>query len=338
MINRILIRAKYIWRNTSLGRVKKAPNALKWGFIGTGYMSDTFARAISGNKDNILYAILSRSIEKARQFSRSHGNPIPYGNIEDMLANKNIDIIYVATPVECHYKQVKKCLEAKKNVLCEKPLTMSASEAKELFRIAKDNNCFLMEGMWSMCLPTMRIAKKWIKEGRIGHPEFIHADLNKRLLPDHVRKHHGVLYDYGVYGIAFVHTFMNGLDDVISVVSRKDMSGNNITDISIQYEADGCKGILNICSNFEALSKAVIIGSEGSIEWNSPFNRTNTIRLFDKNGVLSETYSTQYTEEGFEYELEELTRIVKTGTNESEFITEQDTMHCLTMINTLSNG
>ncbi len=336
MINRITTRAKYIWRNTPLGRVKKVPDALKWGFIGTGYMSDTFSRAISGSKNNILYSIASRSIEKAQQFSRSHGNPVPYGSIEDMLADINIDIVYVATPVECHYEQVKKCLEAKKNVLCEKPLTMNASEAKELFRIAKENKCFLMEGMWTMCLPTMRIAKKWIQEGRIGHPQLVRADLNKRLLPEHVRKHHGVLYDYGIYGIAFVHLFMNRLDKVISVVSRKDTEGN-ITDISIQYATDDCKGILNLCSNFEASSKAEIIGSEGSIEWNSPFNRTNTIRLFDKNGVLSETYSTKYTEEGFEFELEEVARLVKSGTNESELITEYDTVHCLAMINTLSN-
>lgn len=336
MINRILTRAKYIWRNTPFGRVKKVPEARKWGFIGTGYMSDTFARAISGSKDNILYAVVSRSIEKARKFSKGHGNPVPYSCIEDMLADKNIDIVYVATPVECHYEQVKKCLEARKNVLCEKPLTMYASEAKELFRIAKENNCFLMEGMWTMCLPTMRIAKKWIKEGRIGHPQLVRADLNKRLLPEHVRKHHGVLYDYGIYGIAFVHSFMNRLDKVISVVSRKDTEGN-ISDISIQYETDSCKGILNLCSNLEASSKAVIIGSDGSIEWNSPFNRTNTIRLFNKNGVLSETYSTRYKEEGFEFELDEVTRLVKSGISESELITEHDTVHCLAMINDLSN-
>lgn len=337
MINRILTRVRYIWRNTPLGRVKKAPDALKWGFIGTGYMSDTFSRAIAVSNDNILYAIASRSIDKARRFARSHGHPIPYGSMDDMLAVKEIDIVYVATPVECHFEQVKKCLEARKHVLCEKPLTMDASQAEELFKIARENDCLLMEGMWSLCLPTMRIAQQWITDGRIGRIELIRADINKRLNPKHVHKHHGIMYDYGIYGIAFMHAFMFGHDKVSSTISRKDSEGYT-TDIAVLYNSGACKGILNLSSNFNSAGKAVIIGSEGSIEWDSQFNRTNTVRLFDKNAALVEIYSPKYTEEGFEFELEEVTRSVKSGLKENSILSSRATIDCLETINAILNG
>ena len=139
--------------------VKKNPGAINWGIIGLGNMAEVISTTIDGNKDTIVYAVASRSIEKAKSFAARHGKCKAYGSYDEMLKdpnNNNIDIIYIATPVMQHYAIVKQCLLAGKNVLCEKPITYNSSEFKELLELAKENNCFLMEGMWMKCLPTFR--------------------------------------------------------------------------------------------------------------------------------------------------------------------------------------
>lgn len=336
MIDRLLKRGKLIWRNTPLGKVHKTQDALKWGIIGTGYMSDTFSRTLNDSHNNILYAVASRSLDKAEAFARKHGAIRAFGSIEVMLQCQEIDVVYIATPVECHFEQAKKCLLARKNVLCEKPLTFTPQEAEELFKIAKENNCFLMEGMWTLCLPTMQTAKKWIAEGRIGDVKYVRADLNKRLDIEHIRKHHGVLFDYGIYGVAFINSFMPG-KIIMSSVSTVQTEDNIITDISALLRTEQCKGVLNLSSNFNAQSKAVVIGTKGSIEWESPFNRTKTINLFDIHSKCIEKYSGRYSSDGFEYELDEVYKNIKSKKLESELVSGNGTEDVLSIINEFIN-
>lgn len=334
MINRILKRCKLIWRNTPFGKVHKAKDALKWGIIGTGYMSDTFSRTLNDSHNNILYAVASRSLNKAKGFAKKHKATKAFGSIGDMLQCQELEVVYIATPVECHYEQVKECLLAGKNVLCEKPLTFTPQEVDELFRIAKENNCFLMEGMWALCLPTIQTAKKWIKEGRIGDVKYVRADLNKRQDIEHIRKHHGVLFDYGIYGVAFINSFMPKNVTISSSCTFRT-SDNIATDLSSIFKTKECNGILNLASNLNSKSKAVVIGTKGSIEWESPFNRTDTINLFDIHGHCMDRYSAHYTSEGFEYELNEVYTSIKSKRLESEFVPGRETQAVLYMINKL---
>lgn len=336
MIDRIFKRVKLIWRSTPFGKVSKTSDALKWGIIGTGYMSDTFSQTLNDSHDNILFAIVSRSLDKAKSFAKKHGVPEAFGSIRDMLQCTEIDVVYIATPVECHYDQVKECLMAGKNVLCEKPLTFKSQEAEELFRIANENNCFLMEGMWTMCLPTMLTAKKWIGDGLIGEVRFVRADFNKRQSINHILKHHGVLFDYGIYGVAFINSFMPK-DATLTATSSFKSKDNITTDISAIFETEDCQGILNLASNFCSQSKAVVIGTKGSIEWKAPFNRTGSIDLFDVNGHLVDKFYVKYTSEGFEYELNEVYNNIKSERLESELVPGHETITVLRTINKLLN-
>lgn len=336
MIERILKRSKLIWRNSTFGKVSKAPDALKWGIIGTGYMSDIFSRTLTESHNNVLYAVASRSEDKAKTFARKHGSPKAFDSVEDMLQRPEIDVVYIATPVECHFEQTKKCLQAGKNVLCEKPLTFTPQDAEVLFHIAKEHGCFLMEGLWSLCLPTMQTAKDWISGGRIGEVKYVRADLNKRQNIEHIRKHHGVLFDYGIYGVAFINSFMpNGFE--LSSASLLRTSDNIITDLSAIFKTDQCKGVLNLASNLNSQSKAVVIGTKGSIEWESPFNRTNTVILYDNHGQRVDRYSTHYFSEGFEYELDEVYRNIKLQKLESPYVSADETQAVLHTINKLLN-
>lgn len=331
MIKRIINRLHFLWRGTRLGRVKKNPNAIKWGIIGTGYMSDTFGRAIMESRDDVIYAVSSRSLKKASVFAKRHGNAKSFGSIEDFLKDREIDIVYIATPVECHYKNIKDCLEAGYNVLCEKPLTLKYEEASELFALAKKKELLLLEGMWMHCLPTMKKARHWIDSGDIGKIEYIQVQLSKQVNHEHVRKHLGVLYDYGIYPIAFVNQFFNNKIDKIADVCRKNQDGY-ITDISLLLKLGEIGASISINSNLQSESKAVIIGSKGTIEWNSPFNRSNTITKRTYGDDSKEVFSTKYINEGFEYELSDVGRCLRSHLSVSPELDKEMTLHCLQII------
>lgn len=336
MIGRVLGRLKFLWRNTPLGKIRKSADAVTWGIIGTGYMSDTFARAIMESHHDVLLAVSSRSQAKAAAFARSHGKAKPYVSIDSMLKDANPHIIYIATPVECHYEHIKQCLEAGHNVLCEKPLVISSAQAAELFDLATRKGVLLLEGMWMHCLPTMHMADQWIECGLIGEVEYVHAELNKRLNTEHVRKHHGVMTDYGIYGVAFLNHFLGNGAELLSSVCRRDPEGN-ITDISLQMGTESRKASLAVTSNFRNESKAVVVGSKGSIEWNSPFNRTNAIILYDLAGNIVDCYSVRYLNEGFEFELREVNQCLKAGHTQSGVIRNEDVVKCLGIIEDIEN-
>src|SRR5262249_26754002 len=143
----------------------------------------------------------------------------------------SLDIVYIATPMKLHYDNIKICLQAGKNVLCEKPITSTVEELKELQQLAKAKDCFLMEGMWMKCLPTYQKAVTWINEGRIGAIDLIKADFYKREEIDISRaifdkeQGGGVLRDYGVYAIAFPTGFVKGMPDELRGASRLSCYG-----------------------------------------------------------------------------------------------------------------
>ena len=300
---------------------KKVQCPVKWGIMGTGYMAETFSSAIDGNLNGKVFAVASRTIEKAKKFSKKHGDCYAYGSYEELAKNSDIDVIYIATPTKYHYDHIKICLLHGKNVICEKLITSNANQLKELISIAKEKKCFFMEGMWMKCLPTYQKAKEWIQENRIGLVELIRTDFYKleKINTDYAIFNKdmdgGVLKDYGVYALAFPLGFMN---EIVDFSYKKRYSKYGIdSDWTIAMFDGKIQALVNISSNFTGISKAAVIGKEGSIGWEAPFNRTNTIILYDANGNAVDKFSVHYEYEGFEYEINEVQKCIRDGLLES---------------------
>ncbi len=343
MMKRILNRAKKVWRHSPLGKTRKVDNPIRWGVIGLGYMAETFSSAIDGNKEGVVYAVASRSSGKANAFATRHRACKAYGSYSKMLNDKDLhlDVIYIATPVKCHYDHIKLCLEAGFNVLCEKPITSMSEQLDELVELARKNDCFLMEGMWMKCLPSFRKACSWIKEGRIGEIEFVRADLYKR---EHIREEYaiydekaggGVLRDYGVYAIAFMEHFLGGIPE--SMASMNHVSSYGIdSDWQISAKRKGVQAAINLSSDFGSRSKAAVVGKEGFIEWDSQFNRTNCVTLYGRDGQIIEKFSAQYEYEGFEYEVDEVQKCIRGGMTESPIVSLEGTRNTMRIIDDLT--
>lgn len=307
-------------------------------------MAETFSCAIDDNKEGIVYAVASRSLDKAKVFASRHGACKAYGSYEEMVYDKNLklDVVYVATPVKYHYENVKLCLDAGLNVLCEKPITSTLAQFDELIALAK-KKCFFMEGMWMKCLPSFQKACQWINEGKIGEIEWVKADFYKReRIKDgfaiyNAQEGGGILQDFGVYAVAFMEHFLGGMPDSLNALFRISSHGID-ADWQILAEKDKVNAIINLSSNFGSMSKAAVIGKKGFIEWDSQFNRTNRVVLYDTNGFQLEVFCAYYVNEGFEYEVNEVQKCIREGKTESTIVTIEDSHLTMQIIDNLKKA
>ena len=190
------------------------------------------------------------------------------------------------------------------------------------------------------CLPTFKKAHKWIKEDQIGEIELVKADFYKKELikPElsifNVNEGGGVLTDYGVYAISFMTTFLKGIPESMQFSKRISSFGID-SDWQISALKEKKRAFINISSNFSSESKAAIIGKKGSIEWSSQFNRTNKITLFNSNGSKIEECVYKYKYQGFEHEIEEVTRCLKSKKKESVLVPLKESLDTLTVIDQL---
>ena len=300
---------------------KKVDNPIRWGIIGLGYMAECFGSAIDGNPNGVVAAVGSRRMDKAIGFAKKHYGCKAFGSYEELMQDDSLDVIYIATPTKHHYENIKDCLKYGRNVLCEKPITSDAEQLEELILLAKKRGCFLMEGMWMKCLPSYQKAKQWIADGMIGTVDLIKCDFNKREIIDtskavfDMEQDGGVLRDYGVYAVAFPTGFAKGMPKVNGAARLSDFEIDSDWHIHMDYGR--IQAFISISSDYQSLSKAAIMGGQGTIEWESQFNRTNKITLYDAYGRKLDEFTANYEYEGFEYEVEEVQRALKAGWKES---------------------
>ena len=163
----------------------------------------------------VTAAASSSSSSRAQEFLKTVGAPSSakaYGSYEELVKDDNIDIIYIATPHSHHYQNAMLCLEAGKNVLCEKAFTVNAEQAKKLAEKAREKDLFLMEAVWTRYFPLSIYVRDLITSGKLGNVTRAFADNSMNLNPEESfadDKHRmvnmdlagGALLDLGIYSL-----------------------------------------------------------------------------------------------------------------------------------------
>lgn len=215
------------WRY--LGGMSAEP--VRWGILATGKIAHTFARDLMLVPDAALTAVGSRRIASAQAFAHEYDGgrdrPIAaHGSYEELVADPNVDVIYIATPHALHLDNVRLAFEAGKHVVCEKPLTISLADAEEMVALARQHGRFLMEAMWTACHPGVRALRRRLATGELGTPRHVHAELgfvvrasaeDRMLNPDLGA---GALLDMGIYPLTFAHLM---LGEARSVTAQADL-------------------------------------------------------------------------------------------------------------------
>lgn len=242
---------------------------INWGIIGAGNIAHRFADSLAEVDDAELYAIANRTIEKAKKFQTEHPSQKAYDSYEELLADDNIDVVYIALPHKYHLKWVEKSFHAGKAVLCEKPATLSAADTKKIAILAKEQNIFFMEAMKSRFTPVYQAVKKLVENGAIGEVTQVFTSLC-RVFPITKESYHyqsdqgGCLLDMGVYNAAFIEDFIDGplkletidyelFENQVEVYVKATLQSGNQT------------AIIESAFDRETETKVVISGTKGSI-------------------------------------------------------------------------
>src|SRR6187402_2754741 len=183
-------------------------DSLRWGILGTGGIADLFVTDLLANGFTVA-AVGSRSQEGADAFAARHGIARAHASYEDLVADDEIDIVYVATPHPHHADNAELVLNAGKHALVEKPFTVNAAEARRVTELAESKNLVVLEAMWTRWLPTMIHLRELIALGTIGEVRTVIADHNQKLSSDPKNRINapelggGALLDLGIYPVSF---------------------------------------------------------------------------------------------------------------------------------------
>lgn len=152
-----------------------SPKSLRWGILSTGNIARTFARAVPKSQSGTLWAVASRTPESAAAFAQEFGAQKSYGSYDELLADPNVDAVYIATPHPLHFEWLLKAADAGKHILCEKPLTLNSPEAARAVEAARRNNVALLEAFMYRCHPQTAQIVQLVTSGALGKIKAIEA-------------------------------------------------------------------------------------------------------------------------------------------------------------------
>lgn len=206
----------------------------KWGILAPGKMSGKFTNALTLLDNVELYAVGSRSLERAKDFACKFGFKKAYGSYEELASDPDIDIIYIASPHVFHKEHTLMCLRNGKHVLCEKVFAMDYAEVKEMVDEAKSRNLFLMEALWPPFQPFYLKAKEILASGMLG--KIIHLQGYFSFMPpyDPANRKFNLslggcsLHDIGIYPVIDALSFI-GVPSDISATAVFSPTGSEIT-------------------------------------------------------------------------------------------------------------
>ena len=182
---------------------------LNWGVIGTGGIAADFCEALAQSKHCAVVSACGSSPEKARAFAARFRLPAAARSLSELLGDARVQAVYIATPHPSHEAQAIACLEAGKNVLCEKPLTLDAAGAERVIAAAKRSGKFMMEAFMYRCHPLLKQLLTCLEAGAIGELRHVRADFGFRIprAPKHrlfdVELGGGGILDVGGYPVSF---------------------------------------------------------------------------------------------------------------------------------------
>ncbi len=304
---------------------------IRFGILGAGKIAQKFCEAANGIGVK-LQAVASRDRSRALTFQERYGIATMYGSYGEMLADPDVDCVYVATPHGLHYEHMLACLRARKHVLCEKAFTLNRPQAEEVFAIARENGLFVMEAMWTRFLPAVQEACRSVKSGEIGSLISLEARFAFRSTnPPEDRLFNpalggGALLDVGVYPITLANLVF-GVPNRITAKARFTATGVDGT-AKIVYDYPDAKAVLFASIEEDGGREAKIVGTEGVVRIPG-FWATETATLCDLKGQPLRTITLPHRVNGMEYEIEETIRCIAEHRLESPIMPWSETLEIL---------
>jgi predicted dehydrogenase len=302
---------------------------IRWGVIGTGLISSTFAADLEQTDSGTVAAVGSRRRETAEEFGERFGVPNRHEGYEALVADPDVDAVYVGTPHPMHHPDALLALRAGKHVLVEKPFTMNAAEAEQLVAEARERGLFLMEAMWARFLPHMVEVRRLLAEGALGeivtviadHGQWFAEDREFRLFAPELGG--GALLDLGIYPVSLASMVLGTPNRVVALADPAFTGVDAQTSILLGHPG-GAHAVLTCTLAAKGPTTAAIVGTEARIEIEGPFYAPSAFTLTPRTGEPQRVEL--LTEGGLQHEADEVARCVEQGLLESPVMPLDETV------------
>lgn len=315
-------------------------HSFNWGVIGPGKIAHTFAKAIAQSTKGKILAVASRSKQRATDFANTYQIDKIYTDYQAMLADPQVDIIYIATPHNFHYQQVKMCLEAGKHVLVEKPCTINAAQMQNLVTLALSKKLMLQEALWSRFMPGLAQLRQALEQGVIGDIQYIQSEIgfafqdrDKKRLVDAALAG-GALLDLGIYSITISQFLLREHPTSIQAMGQlteQQVDGHvfaNMAYPSGRYAQFSCS-MLSQASN-----TMHIVGTKGYVHLPALFWDADKAMIYRDNQLVQKI-DIPHAVNGFEYQIEACMQSIEQNKPCSEVMAHHDSIGVLEVMDNI---
>lgn len=311
---------------------------MRVGIIGTGWIAEKAAITLGGLQQCEAYAVGSRTSEKAEAFASKWNIPKAYGSYAELIADPDVDLIYVGTPHSHHYDVTREALLAGKPCLVEKAFMANHRQAAEIVKIAHEQKVFLAEAIWTRYQPAVTIVRDLISSGRIGTPRLVTATLGYSMgdKPRIMRADlcGGALLDLGVYALNFVRMFFSS--EIVSIESQcvKSKTGMDLTNAISLVLADGILANVQSSASCVGDNIGVIAGTDGNLIIDNINNPQKiTVNTHDREFVEDIHVPKQIT--GYEYQFVACREALIEGLLEPREMPHEETLYIMQLMDDL---
>ena len=316
-----------------------ADNPVRWGILGTGGIARTFATDLRRTDSGVVIAVGSRSQGSADRFADKFSIPNRHASYESLVADPDVDVIYVATPHPMHHDNAILALRAGKHVLVEKPFTMTGAEAREVVGVARQQGLFAMEAMWTRFLPDIAIVRDWLAQGVLGdimtvtadHGQWFAEDAGFRLFAPELGG--GALLDLGVYPVSFASMVLGAPSRIVSIRDPAFTGVDAQTSMLFGYDS-GAQAVLTCTLRAKSPTRAAIVGTDARIEVEGDFYAPAAVTLFPGKGDPVRVES-RHEGRGLRHQADEVTRQLAAGEVESPLMPLDETISIMETMDTV---
>ena len=292
----------------------------RWGILGTGWIAGAMTADLQLH-GHAVTAVGSRTDDSAARFAAAHGIPRSHGSYEALVADPEVDVVYVATPHPQHAPNALLALAAGKHVLVEKPFTMDRAEAESIAASVHATGLVALEAMWTRWLPHMRRLHEIIADGTIGEVRTVVAHHAQRANPDPAGRlldpalGGGALLDMGAYPVSFAWDVL-GEPTAVEALSTPTATGVDRQTSILLGHAGGAQSVLTCGLDARGSNDAVVVGTEARIELGSFFFTPTVLRVLDHEDRELERFEASITGRGMQYQAEAMERLIAAGGGE----------------------
>ncbi|MET4096311.1 Gfo/Idh/MocA family oxidoreductase [Arthrobacter sp. UYCu712] len=300
----------------------------RWGILGTGFIAGLQASDLIDH-GFAIQAVGSRTQASAAEFADKFHIASSHGSYEDLVADPEVDVVYVSTPHPFHYGNALLALNAGKHVLIEKPFAMNAWQAREIVELAASKGLVVLEAMWTRYLPHMVRIRDLISSGALGEVRTLIVDHNQNLPKDPLHRLNdpalggGALLDLGIYPVSFAFDVFGAPVNIHATASMTSTGVDRQTAMIFEY-SEGQQALLYCALDTAGPNHASIIGTEGRIEIDSVWYAPSPFTRYDSDGNLVETFDEPVTGRGMQFQAQEMERLIAAGATANGILSPEE--------------